>query len=140
MKFIARKRTAGAVISLTPLIDCMFLLVIFIMIVARFDPEGGIPVDLPTAKSGEAKKTESIHVTVTNDGLVYLGDAEVPVEDLDRRIIEARTALGDPEGKDVVLVVHGDKEALHGRVVEVMDAAARSKQQKVTIRTRGGGD
>lgn len=138
MKFIARKRANGSIISLTPLIDCMFLLVIFIMIVARFDPEGGIPVNLPTARSSGAAKADLIHVTVTDAGKVFLGDNEVPVEDLDRRLVEARTALGDPDGNETVLVVHGDKDALHGKVVEVMDAAARAKQKKVTIRTRGG--
>ena len=136
MKFIARKRSASSVISLTPLIDCMFLLVIFIMIAARFEPEGGIPVELPTASAGEAKKTTVINLTVTSDGRIYLEDDEVAVENLDTAIIAARTAAGDPEGNEVVLVVNGDKNAHHGRVVEALDAAARTKQKKVTIRTR----
>ncbi len=137
MKFSDRKRSGSAAMNLTPLIDCMFLLVIFIMIAARFEPEGGIPVDLPQAKSGEtAKKVDRINLTVTNDGRVFLEQDEVKVEDLERKIIEARTRAGDPEGKEVVLVVNGDKDANHGRVVEALDAAARAKQQKVTIRTR----
>ena len=136
MKFTARKRNPGSVINLTPLIDCMFLLVIFIMIAARFEPEGGIPVDLPTAKAGEARKVEAINLTVTADGTIYLEQDEVRVEDLERRIIEARTAAGDPAGDNVVLVVNGDKDAHHGMVVEALDAAARAKQKKVTIRTK----
>ncbi len=137
MKFSDRKRSGSAVMNLTPLIDCMFLLVIFIMIAARFEPEGGIPVDLPKAKSGEAaKKVNRINLTVTNDGRVFLEKEEVKVEDLERKIIEARTRAGDPEGKEVVLVVNGDKDANHGRVVEALDAATRAKHQKVAIRTR----
>ncbi|MCD8139431.1 MAG: biopolymer transporter ExbD [Planctomycetaceae bacterium] len=136
MKFNVRKRSGSAVINLTPLIDCMFLLVIFIMIAARFEPDGGIQVDLPQARTGEAKKIESINLTVTADGRIYLEQDEVPVEGLEERIIEARTQKGDPTGEDVVLVVHGDKEAHHGAVVAALDAAARAKQKKVTIRTR----
>lgn len=136
MKFVARKRSGGSIINLTPLIDCMFLLVIFIMIAARFEPDGGIPVDLPKASAGEAQKVTAINVSVTADGEIFLEQELVASEDLERRLIEVRTAAGDPEGEEVVLVVHGDKDAHHGRVVEILDAAARTKQKKVTIRTR----
>ncbi len=136
MKFIPRRRANSSVINLTPLIDCMFLLVIFIMIAARFEPDGGIPVDLPKARTGEAHKVESINLTITSDGRVFLEKDEVAIEDLERRIIEARTAAGDPDGENIVLVVHGDKDAHHGRIVEALDAAARAKQKKVIIRTR----
>ncbi len=137
MRFIARRRNTSSVINLTPLIDCMFLLVIFIMIAARFEPDGGIPVDLPTASAGEQKKAPSlINLTVTADGRVFMEDEEVAVEGLEERIIQARIDAGDPEGDEVVLVVHGDKDAHHGRVVEALDAAARAKQKKVTIRTK----
>ena len=137
MKFIPQRRSTSSVISLTPLIDCMFLLVVFIMVVARFEPGSGIEVDLPKARTGASQeKPENIGVTVTADGKIFMDKEEVAPEDLERRIVEARTAAGDPEGKDVVLVVYGDKDAHHGRVVEVLDAAARTKQQKVTIRTR----
>lgn len=136
MKFIPRQRSTSSVINLTPLIDCMFLLVIFIMIAARFEPDSGIPVDLPTARTGEPRKVTAINLTVTADGRVFLEQDEVAVEDLERRIVEARAAAGDPGGENVVLVVHGDKDAHHGRVVEALDAAARAKQKKVTIRTK----
>jgi Biopolymer transport protein len=137
MKFIARRRATSSVINLTPLIDCMFLLVIFIMIAARFEPDGGIPVDLPTASAGRAKTVPSlINISVTADGRIFLEDEEVRAEGLDDRIVRARTLAGDPEGEDVVLVVYGDKDAHHGAIVQVLDAAARAKQKKVTIRTR----
>lgn len=137
MKFMARRRATSSVINLTPLIDCMFLLVIFIMIAARFEPDGGIPVDLPTASSGQPKKAPSIiNLSVTADGRIFLEQEEVPVEGLDERIVQARIAAGDPEGEDVVLVVHGDRDAHHGAVVQALDAAAKAKQKKVTIRTR----
>ena len=137
MKFSAGRRPNSSVINLTPLIDCMFLLVIFIMIAARFEPDGGIPVDLPTASTGDSKSVPArINVTVTVDGKVFFDQEEVPIEDVERRIVERRTALGDPEGNEAVLVIYGDKDAHHGRVVEVLDAAARAKQKKVTVRTK----
>lgn len=137
MKFIPRRRSTANVINLTPLIDCMFLLVIFIMIVARFEPDGGIPVDLPKAQTSTGQKPPAfINLTITDDGRIYLEQQEVTVDKLEQGIIDARTAAGDPNGDEVVLVVYGDKDAQHGKVVEALDAAARAKQKKVTIRTR----
>lgn len=139
MKFTARKRSSGSILNLTPLIDCMFLLVIFIMIAARFEPDSGISVDLPKASATESdapKKPQRINVSIDVDGRIFLGQDEVAADDLERRIVEARTEMGDPEGKDVILVIYGDKDAQHGRVVEVLDAASRAKQEKVTVRTR----
>ena len=137
MKFVPGRRPNPQIVNITPLIDCMFLLVIFIMIAARFEPESGIPVDLPRAGAEEARpRIETLNVTVTADGAVYLEKEEVAPEDLERRLREARAAAGDPGGENVVLVVNGDKSASHGRVVEVLDAAARTGQLKVTIRTR----
>ncbi|MDR0362531.1 MAG: biopolymer transporter ExbD [Planctomycetota bacterium] len=136
MSFLPKKRVSSSVINLTPLIDCMFLLVIFIMIAARFESEAGIPVDLPTAKSKEAPKVETLNLTVTVDGDIYLGDEQVSLDDLDRKIVEARTVAGDPDGERIVLVIHGDKDAHHGRIVQALDAATSAKQRRVTIRTR----
>ena len=136
MNFLPRRKPTSSTISLTPLIDCMFLLVIFILLAARFEPEGGIPVDLPQAKAKEAPKVEALNLTITVDGRIYLEDREVPIDSLEAAIVAARAAAGDPAGERIVLVIHGDKDAHHGSVVEALDAAARAKQQKVTIRTR----
>lgn len=137
MKFTARKRSGSAVINLAPLIDCMFLLVIFIMIAARFEPDTGISVDLPMAGSSERKaeaKPERISVTVDVDGKIYLGQDEVgSLDDLERRIAQARSDAENPS--TLVLEIYGDKVSQYGRIVEVMDAAQRAKQQQILIRT-----
>jgi biopolymer transport protein ExbD len=116
----------------------MFLLVIFIMIAARFEPDSGIAVDLPSASAGAARdeRPKHIAVTVTADGRIHMGQDEISMDSLEERIVAVRTEMGDPEGREVILVVYGDKEANHGEIVQVLDAAARVKQQKVMIRTR----
>ena len=137
MKFTARKRSSSNVLNLTPLIDCMFLLVIFIMIAARFEPDAGIAVDLPTAGTTEKKaqsRPEHINVTVSGDGKIFIGQDEVASADLERRIVETRSQSSAPD--DVVLVIYGDRVAHHEKVVEVMDAAQRAKQLKVIVRTK----
>jgi biopolymer transport protein ExbD len=114
----------------------MFLLVIFILLAARFEPEGGIPVDLPQASVKETAKVESINLSITAEGRFYLEQEEVERENLTQALLDLRTTLGDPEGRQIVLVVNGDREARHSWVVEALDAASRAHQQKVSIRTR----
>lgn len=132
MKFIVRRRNPGAIINITPLIDCMFLLVIFILIAARFDIAGGIPVNLPKAKSQAAPKTEAINVSVTKEGGIYLERDELTPDQLVERLTEAKAKHGD----DVVLVINGDVQAMHGKVVEALNAATRAGVRMVSIRTR----
>lgn len=138
MKFTAKKRAGSVVINLTPLIDCMFLLIIFIMIAARFEPDAGIAVDLPTAgasRSSEQTKPERIAVTVDVDGTVYLGQDEIASMDvLEQRIADARRDAANPDR--LVLEIYGDRVSQYGRIVEVMDAAQRARQQRILIRTK----
>ncbi|MDR1611241.1 MAG: biopolymer transporter ExbD [Planctomycetota bacterium] len=136
MSFLPEKKAGSSAINLTPLIDCMFLLVIFIMIAARFESEGGIPVDLPAASSKVVPRVETLTLTIAVDGAVFLGDEAVDIADLDAKIAAARTAAGDPDGERIVLVIKGDKDAQHGRIVQALDAATRAGQRRVTIRTR----
>lgn len=137
MKFSGPKRANSNVINLTPLIDCMFLLIIFIMIAARFEPDSGISVDLPMAGSSEQKaktKPERFSVTVDVDGKVYLGPDEVAsMDELQRRIAVIREEAENPA--TLVLEIYGDKISQYGRIVEVMDAAQKAKQQQILIRT-----
>ncbi len=118
MKFTARRRAGSSILNLTPLIDCMFLLVIFIMIAARFEPDSGIAVDLPSASSGAAReeRPKRISLTVTAEGRVFIEQDEIALDSLEERIVAARTALGDPEGTEVILIIYGDKEANHGEI------------------------
>ncbi len=138
MKFTPQKRANSAIINLTPLIDCMFLLIIFIMIAARFEPDTGIAVDLPMAGSSERKaeaKPERFSVTVAVDGRVYLGPDEVAsMDELRRRIEVIREEAENPA--TLVLEIYGDKVSQYGRIVEVMDAAQQAKQQQILIRTK----
>ncbi|MDR1744703.1 MAG: biopolymer transporter ExbD [Planctomycetota bacterium] len=138
MKFTARKRSSSVIINLTPLIDCMFLLIIFIMIAARFEPDAGIAVDLPMAgasRQNERARPERITVTVDVDGTVYLGQDTIgSMDDLERRIADARANAANPS--TLVLEIYGDRVSQYGRIVEVMDAAQRAKQQQILIRTK----
>ena len=137
MRF-APKRRSSASINLTPLIDMMFLLVIFILVASRFEPDAGIAITLPTARAEGAPPPETtperVVVAVTRAGEVFMDGARVTAEEFENRLQEARAGMASG-GVEPVLVIEGDVAAPHGLVVEVLDAASRMGQRNIRIRT-----
>lgn len=108
------------VINLTPLIDVVFLLLIFFMVATTFlDPEREIDVELPTAQSaGEPQRTpEEIVLNVLQDGRVFHDGTQLTDDDL--RLLLKRAAQHDPE---TPVTIRGHRLAQHQSIVSVMDA------------------
>lgn len=108
------------VINLTPLIDVVFLLLIFFMVATTFlDPEREIDVELPTAQSaGEPQRTpEEIVLNVLQDGRVFHDGTQISDDEL--RLLLKRAAQHDPE---TPVTIRGHRLAQHQSIVSVMDA------------------
>lgn len=131
MKF-SRRRRVGASLSITPLIDVVLLLLIFFMISTTFVVQPGIPIQLPEAASAAGELQKQWVVAVSKKGDIYLNEVRVTIGNL-RRQLEAAVGRGEAE----VLVVKADKEAFHGRVVAVMDAAKLAGVKRLAIATTG---
>lgn len=110
-------------LELTPLIDIVFLLLIFFLITTSFarNEESSVPIELAEASSG-ASSTEgtSFVLSVTSDGNVVVDDRGDPVsgESL-RRQLEALHDE-DPEAR---VLLRGDRDTSHGRILEILDVA-----------------
>jgi len=121
-------------VNLTPLIDVVFLLLIFFMVSTTFERETEISVQLPEA-TGETLETEQAVVEVTIDakGRYYVnqqGLVNTKPETLKRAM---EKAAGDAEEPQVIL--SADRQARHAAVVTAMDAAAQLGFVNVTIAT-----
>ncbi|MBN2712088.1 MAG: biopolymer transporter ExbD [Planctomycetes bacterium] len=132
MNFTNPRKAKGNVINVTSLIDVMFLLVIFVLISARFDPEGGIAVDLPQGKSKEIPETRTYELTILYDGTMFLNKKKIKD---DTELAEAIKAFR-AEAKDPVLVIKADKDVSWKRIVVVTDTAKMSGQGKVNFRIK----
>lgn len=113
-------------VNLTPLIDVVFLLLIFFMVSTTFDKETRLKVDLPEASTVNAEDTEQQQIAVTVDaaGRFYVNDREVintDVSTLSRALTQA--AQGST---DVPVIVTGDKHAPYQAFMTVMDAASQA--------------
>lgn len=103
-------------INVTPLVDVTLVLLIVFMVTAKIIVSQGMPMDLPTAASGEEVQNV-FSVELTKDGQTRV-DAQV-VEDDGAFSTLAKTAKSD--NKDVRAVLRVDKQVAHGRVIRVLD-------------------
>ena len=120
MKINQDKGVEEMVLNITPLIDVVFLLLIFFMVATTFlNPEREIDVDLPLADSAGAVENppEEIIITVQRDGRIFAQGAE---RDRDGLLSLLRSAAQhDPE---TPVTIRGDRLAHHEAIVGVMDA------------------
>jgi biopolymer transport protein ExbD len=130
MRFRERPRRR-VLINITSLIDVLFLLLIFFMVSSTFLEQPGMKLDLPTAKSFEVQEQRELVVHISREGELFLGEKPVGLDSL--RVQLQREMAGDGERS---LVLRADKEAAHGRVVEVMDVAKQAGVRKIVIATR----
>ncbi|WP_298635428.1 biopolymer transporter ExbD [uncultured Umboniibacter sp.] len=132
MKFARRSKTKEGV-NLTPLIDVVFLLLIFFMVTTTFKTESELSVDLPQA-SNEAERAEAdIRVVVQATGLITVNGIALPNSDSATLIRGLReTGLTGPQ---ITVAIEADKMATHQMVVTVLDAVGKSGYSRVHLAT-----
>lgn len=128
MQFEGRRRSTQAP-NLTPLIDIVFLLLVFFMLTSHFVQEQSLNIELPVADSGDAVGEDSqLEVVIARDGRLLINDHFVD----DEALVEVlRTALEGREDKQVR--IRGDRTSPLGRSVTVLDAARRAGANGVDI-------
>ncbi len=121
------------VVNLTPLIDVVFLLLIFFMVSTTFlDPEREIEVELPTAESsGEAGATpDELVLTVIEDGTIFFEGGALGRDELVG--VLKRAAQHDPA---TPVTIRGAAGARHEAIVAVMDACGLAGLSNLSVGT-----
>lgn len=116
VEFLRTKRPAMA-LDLAPLIDVVFLLLVFFMLTSSFLPPA-LAVDLPVAGNEESAPAEPVVLVIASDGGISLNGEAVTLEAL-----AGRLALALQESESKALHVRGDRAASYGIFLEVMDVA-----------------
>lgn len=123
-------------INLTPLIDVVFLLLIFFMVSTTFRQESQIRVELPqaSAEPAEAPERKVVDITLDRDGWFYVDQEQVA----DRRLTTLKRALARAVGDDAGLpvVIRADANTPHQAVITAMDAASQLGLVRITFATR----
>jgi biopolymer transport protein ExbD len=111
-----------------PLIDMVFLLLIFFVVTTSFVKESGIDVQKSTAATAEVKERGNIMIAVTSEGDIYMEGKKIDVRSI-RPLVE-RALAEDPEG---AVVIVADKASETGSVVSVMDQCRLAGAKDVSL-------
>lgn len=115
-------------LDITPLIDVVFLLLIFFMLTSSYIFQPGIRVNLPKAVTSEVLKKELLIVTITEDGGVFINERPIGGDELVSRItIAARD--------DQPLLIRADKKSDLGKVIEIWDICRQVDVRQINIAT-----
>ena len=112
-------------IDITPLIDVVFLMLIFFMVSTTFDKQTQLKVDLPEASAQEQSedKPEQIEIKVDKAGHFFVNDQALIQQNADT-LKRAMQKLADGR-QDLPVMVYGDKEAPYKAMMTVMDVAGQ---------------
>jgi biopolymer transport protein ExbD len=120
----------GVTLNLTPLIDMVFILLIFFMVNSTFVRETGVTVERPAARTAVLQERGNILIAVTASGEVWMEQQRIDAHAVRARI--ERLHAEHPEGAAIVIA---DRQAPTGSVVQVLDQARLAGVGQVSIAT-----
>jgi len=116
-------------IDMSPMIDCVFILLIFFIVTTTFVEETGVQVDKPQAASASRLEKTSIMIALTAKGEVVYGGREIGisgVQPLVRRMLQK---------EDLPVIIQADSAVPSGLMVRIVDQAKLGGAEKVSIAT-----
>lgn len=137
MKFrTTQRKRVRATLDLTPLIDVVFLLVLFFMLSSTFVVQNSIPVELPEAEGSTQLEARDISVTLTrgsgNEGAIYVDNVQIDSMERLGEVLAAKRA----ENPDIIVLIRADEGVPTGRTVEVLGIAYAAGIKRSLIAAR----
>ena len=117
-------------INLSPMIDCIFILLIFFIVTTVFVEEQGLQVSKPDAAAvSSAEKKENVVLEITQQNKVLLNDKEIGLADIATQV---KAKVSDPE---TPVMIRAHEKSAHGVFVGVWDAAKRGGAVQLSFST-----
>ena len=127
-----RARIEETRLGIAPLIDIVFLLLIFFMVTSHFDVATGVRIQLPrVSKRVLSEKNNRVALVIDRSGQIYFEGERVDEKTLSKRL----EYLVDKKGL-MSLVLQADRDVRHGVVVNMMDLAKNAGIQNIMIAAR----
>ena len=121
--------------NMAPLIDMIFILLIFFLVTTSFVKESGVTVSTPQAQTASQQENTNIFIAITTEGEVWIDRR--PVDPRSVRAIVARLHADNPEGS---VIIQADENAATGMLVEVMDQVRLAGVEGIAIAADKGAD
>ncbi|MFN6969462.1 MAG: ExbD/TolR family protein [Rheinheimera sp.] len=128
---MARKRIREdeeAAVDLTPMLDVVFIMLIFFIVTTSFVKEAGIDVNKPKAAQAQKKPTATIFIAIRPNGEIHMDKRVVDIERVSATIEKLLA-----ESPTDTVIIQADREAKHGVVVKVMDQIKAAGIDKISI-------
>ena len=128
LRLHTREESGETPLNMTPLIDMVFILLIFFAVNATFVEFPGVEIDRPSAQTASSDANTNVLIAVTESGEVWMNKQQVDV----RRVRSAveRALL---EAPDAAVVILSDKQSRTGVVIEVVDQARLAGASRVAV-------
>ncbi|MDC3313303.1 biopolymer transporter ExbD [Gammaproteobacteria bacterium] len=131
MKFINQQKTSFS-IEITPLIDIVFLLVIFFVVTSKVGDSQFLSLDLPKTESFEYNAVESNNeISITSDGSIYINEIVYNINN----IKEIEQAIFELDNQSNSIILSAEATSLHIWIVGIMDILNKNGFNEVQIRT-----
>jgi biopolymer transport protein ExbD len=115
-------------INMTPMLDIVFIMLIFFIVTASFTKESGVDVNRPSASTAEVKERGNIMVAITDNGQIWIDNRQV-----DPRALRANIERLHAENPQGAVVIQADENSKNKLLVEVMDAARMAGVYNVSL-------
>lgn len=117
-------------VDISPLIDCVFILLIFFIVTTTFVEETGVEVNKPQAASGAQLEKTSVLLAITAQGQVVYGGNEIGISGV-RPLIKREL-----QKEEVPVIIQADRDVKAGLLIRVVDEAQLAGAEKVSVATR----
>tara|TARA_B100000963_G_scaffold178030_1_gene154782 strand:+ start:312 stop:719 length:408 start_codon:yes stop_codon:yes gene_type:complete len=132
MNFVSNKDKSSFSIEITPLIDIVFLLVIFFVVTSKVGESQFLSLDLPKTESFNYKTVQtSNEIVISNDGSIYINDKLININNLD----DLEQEIFELKNNGELLILSAESESLHVWVITVMDILNKYGFNEIQIRT-----
>ena len=126
------RRKAPPTINLTPLIDVVFILLIFFLLTTTFRSTTGLDINLPNASTAKTPaENAQVILNLNQAGELFIGENQFTQEE----VIQVLKKNKQPS-KDVFVILQADERVAHGEVVNLLDLLRSSGLQNVAIGTQ----
>lgn len=121
-------------VDITPLIDVVFLLLIFFMVSTTFEKQAKLKIDLPEASAqAQLQEAQSVVIAIDAQGRYHINDRQLVNSQKETLKLALQKTVGD--NKDTSLILRADGRTPHQAVVNAMDVAAQLGLTRLSIAT-----
>ena len=128
MRSNRRRKSEESEVNMTPMLDVVFIMLIFSIVTASFVKEAGVDVNRPPALTAISKDKGNILIAITESGQIWIDRRQV-----DPRALRANIERMHAENPQGSVVIQADEKSENGLLVKVMDAARLAGVTNVSL-------